>query len=195
MTERRGFGWEDAADGRRQAWDVVDGRTIEGMWLRRAFFGWLIPAAFVLPLWMFVGWIAFDAGGWALLWVLLLAMPGLFVWQLVLSLLVRARGTVRAGRAVSWWDVLGFTVWHALVISLGFFDPAWWAPALVVAIVAGLALFWLELWQLWREARPSAVLLRTSDGLGYIPPSESPRAEPDAHDVFIVTERPGSTSS
>ncbi len=39
------------------------------MWLRRAFFGWLIPAAFVLPLWLLVGWGVFDAGGWGLLWV------------------------------------------------------------------------------------------------------------------------------
>ena len=31
------------------------------MWLRRAYYGWMIPAAFVLPLWLFVGWIAFNA--------------------------------------------------------------------------------------------------------------------------------------
>ena len=83
-----------------------DGRTIQSMWLRRGFFGWLIPAAFVLPLWLFVGWIASGAGGWAFLWVVL-AIPGVFLWQLLLSLLVRARGTVRAHPAVSWWDVAG----------------------------------------------------------------------------------------
>ena len=98
------------------------------MWLRRGFFGWLIPAAFVLPLWLFVGWIASGAGGWAFLWVVL-AIPGVFLWQLLLSLLVRARGTVRAHRAVSWWDVAGFSVWHLLIIALGFFTQAWWPPA------------------------------------------------------------------
>ena len=50
------------------------------MWLRRAFFGWLIPAAFVLPLWLLIGWAVFNAGGWAFLWVLFLAIPG--VWFL-----------------------------------------------------------------------------------------------------------------
>lgn len=159
------------------------------MWLRRAFFGWLIPAAFVLPLWLLVGWAVFNAGGWAFLWVLFLAIPGVFLWQLLLTLLVRARGTVRAHRAVSWWDVLGFTVWHLLVISLGFFAEAWWAPVMVLAILAGVALFWLELWQLWSEARPSRFLLHTSDGAAYIPPPAEKDRAAGEQDVFIITER------
>ena len=158
------------------------------MWLRRAFFGWLIPAAFVLPLWMLVGWGVFDAGGWAFVWVLFLAIPGVLVWQLLLTLLVRARGTVRAERAVSWWDVLGLGVWHALVVSLGFFASAWWAPTLVVTVLAGIGVFWLSLWQLWREARPSRIVLRTAEGVGYVPPAaRRPAASP--RDVIVVTER------
>ena len=43
------------------------------MWVRQAFFRWLLPAAFVLPAWLLVGWIAFQ-GGWAILWVLFIAM-------------------------------------------------------------------------------------------------------------------------
>ena len=162
------------------------------MWLRRAFYGWLIPAAIVLPLWLLVGWGVFNAGGWAFLWVLFIAIPSVFAGQLVLTLLVRARGTVRAERAVSWWDVLGFGVWHLLTLSLGFFVQAWWAPVLVVTIIAGLALFWLQFWQLWREAKPAAVLLRTSHGLGYLPPegpSPSAQAEPE-RDVVIIAEKP-----
>ncbi|SDH16695.1 hypothetical protein SAMN04489810_2285 [Microbacterium pygmaeum] len=161
--------------------------------MRRAFFVWLIPAAFLLPLWLLVGWGVFNAGGWAFLWVLLIAIPSVFIGQLVLTLLVRARGTVRAERAVSWWDVLGFSVWHLLTISLGFFNQAWWAPAMVVTVIVGLALFWLELWQLWREARPSALLLRTTQGLGYIPaPAEgpAPEAAQSERDVIVITERP-----
>ena len=169
-------------------------RTIGGMWLRRAFFGWLIPSAFVLPLWLLVGWAIFNAGGWAFLWVLFLAIPGVFLWQLLLTLLVRARGTVRAHRAVSWWDVLGFTVWHLLVISLGFFVEAWWAPVMVVTILAGVALFWLALWQLWSEARPSRFVLHTTEGMAYIPPTAE-RPEPTAHDVIIVTEKPSPPAS
>jgi hypothetical protein len=158
------------------------------MWLRRAFFGWLIPAAFLLPLWLFVGWGVFNAGGWAFLWVLFLAIPGVFLWQLLLTLLVRARGTVRAHRAVSWWDVLGFTVWHCLVIALGFFNPAWWAPVMVVAVLAGIGLFWLELWQLWREAKPSTFIMRTSEGMAYLPPM-SPRASAEPQEVIVVSEK------
>ncbi|WP_137844911.1 MFS transporter permease [Microbacterium sp. 2FI] len=158
------------------------------MWLRRAFFGWLIPAAFLLPLWLLVGWGVFDAGGWAFVWVIFLAIPGVFVWQLILTLLVRARGTVRAHRAVSWWDVLGFTVWHGLVISLGFFARAWWAPVMVLTILVGVGLFWLALWQLWREAKPSVAVLRTTEGYAYIPPTEA-RTESAQPEVIILSEK------
>ena len=161
------------------------------MSLRRVFFGWLIPAAFVLPLWLLFGWGIFNAGGWAFLWVLFLAIPGVFIWQLVLTLLVRARGTVRASRAVSWWDVLGFTVWHALVISLGFFVQDWWAPAMVTAIIVGLGLFWLELWQLWREAKPTATILHTTEGVAYLAPANQapPRSDSAQPEVIVITEK------
>jgi hypothetical protein len=158
------------------------------MWLRRAFFGWLIPSAFLLPLWLLVGWAVFNAGGWAFFWVLFLAIPGVFLWQLILTLLVRARGTVRAQRAVSWWDVLGFTVWQGLVVSLGFFAETWWAPVMVLAIVAGVALFWLALWQLWSEARPSRLVMRTADGIAYIPPQRG-AADASPEEVIVITEK------
>jgi len=160
------------------------------MWLRRAFYGWLIPAAFLLPLWLLVGWGVYNAGGWAFIWVLFLAIPGVFLWQLLLTLLVRARGTVRAHRAVSWWDVLGFTVWHLLVVSLGFFNPAWWATAMVVAIIAGVGLFWLALWQLWSEARPGTMMLRTTGGVTYLPPIASEQAQ-ERPEVIVITEKQG----
>jgi hypothetical protein len=160
------------------------------MWLRRAFFGWLVPAAFLLPLWLLVGWGVFDAGGWAFVWVLFLAIPSVFIVQLILTMIVRARGSVRADRAVSWLDVLGFTVWHALVISLGFYDSSWWALAMVAAIFVAIGLFWLTLWQLWREARVSSVVLRTTEGIAYVPPPEPRRATESDPDVIIITERP-----
>ena len=99
----------------------------------------MIPAAFVLPLWLFVGWIAFDAGAWALLWVLLVAIPSVLIGQLVLTLLVRARPTARAARAVSWWDVAGFAVWHALTFALGFFVAAWWLPVFLLTVAVGIS--------------------------------------------------------
>jgi len=160
------------------------------MWLRRVFFHWLIPAAFVLPLWLLVGWGVFNAGGWAFLWVLFIAIPSVFVGQLVFTLLVRARGTVRATRAVSWGDVLGLTIWHGLTIALGFFARASWVPLLITAIVAGLALFWFLLWELVKEARPGRIVLRTTDGTAYLPP-ERPGAEaPVDGDVIVIAERP-----
>lgn len=159
------------------------------MMLRRAFFWWMFPAAFVLPLWLLVGWIVFDAGGWALLWVLFLAIPAVFVGQLVLALLVRARGTVRADRAVSWRDVGGFAAWHLLVVATGFYNPAWFALALFAAVVAAIALFWSSLWQLWREAAGSArVVLRTADGTGYIPPAPPRRRATGDGEVFVISE-------
>jgi hypothetical protein len=164
------------------------------MWLRRGFFGWLIPAAFVLPLWLLVGWAIFNAGGRAFLWVLFLAIPGVFLWQLLLTLLVRARGTVRAHRAVSWWDVLGFATWHALVISLGFFHESWWAPLMVIAILVGVALFWLELWQLWSEAKPSRFLMRSAEGVAFIPAQTEPQTAAAPQEVIVVTEKQARSS-
>lgn len=159
------------------------------MWVRRGFFGWLIPAAFVLPLWLFVGWIVSGAGGWAFLWMLF-GIPGVFLWQLLLTLLVRARGTVRAHRAVSWADAGAFTVWHLLIISLGFFNQAWWFPVMIVTVLVGVGLFWLELWQLWREARPSRMIMHTMDGVAYIPAAEEPPQEM-VQEVIIVSEKQG----
>jgi hypothetical protein len=104
---------------------------------------------------------------------------------------VRARGTVRAERAVSWWDVLGFTVWHGLTIALGFYNQAWWAPVMVLTVLVGLGMFWLELAQLWREAKPSAVLMRTVEGYGYIPaPAPVAQEAPNGRDVIVLSEKP-----
>ena len=67
--------------------------------MRRAFYLWLVPAAFVLPLWILLGWGIFQAGGWAFLWVLFIAVPSVFLGQLLLTLLTRSRPSVRAERA------------------------------------------------------------------------------------------------
>lgn len=157
------------------------------MWLRRAFYQWLLPAALVLPLWLLIGWIAFSASGWALLWVIVIAIPSVLVGQLLLTLLARARGTVRHSGALSWWDVGGFALWHALTIAVGFFSPAAFWPLLSAAVVVFFGLVWLMLWQLFREAKPSAVLRRTPDGARYIPPpqADTPQAP---QQVIIVSE-------
>lgn len=160
------------------------------MALRRLFLRWMIPAAFLLPLWLFVGWIAFSGGsGLALLW-LFVAVPAVFVSQLVLTLLVRARGSVRMMGEVSWADVGVFGAWHLVIIALGFYDARAFAPLLVLSVVGALGLFWWSLSRLWREARGSVTVLRASDGTGFIPPTRERPRPPVEGEVIVVSEAP-----
>lgn len=164
------------------------------MWLRRAFYSWLFPAAVVLPLWLLIGWGIFNAGGWAFLWVLFIAIPSVFLGQLVLTLLVRARPSARETRMVSWWDVLGFTVWHVLTIAVGCYPQAWFPLLLTGAIAAALAMFWLMLWQLWSEARGAASGIRIMTGAQTDAEPEAPGRSSADGEVFIIKERPASES-
>jgi len=158
------------------------------MALRRLFFRWLLPAALVLPAWMLVGWLVFGRSGWALLWVLLMAIPGVLVTQLVLTLLTRSRPSVRAERAVSWLDVAGFGVWHVLTILVGCFIDGAFPWLLAAAIVVAVALFWMQLWQLWSEARGAGARLReTLTWSASVPPVRGERDAAPA-DVIIVEE-------
>ncbi|HAQ59423.1 MAG TPA: MFS transporter permease [Microbacterium sp.] len=163
------------------------------MWLRRAFFHWLIPAAFLLPIWLLIGWIVFQGGAGAFLWVLFIAAPSVFFGQLVLTLLVRARPTVRAGRAVSWWDLAGFATWHALTIAVGFFGP--WFPLLLLgAIVVALVMFWSSLRQLWSEARSGTgrIVLRYSETEPLFADGDGVRAQRESRnrggDTIVLSE-------
>ncbi|PCE13649.1 MFS transporter permease [Microbacterium sp. SZ1] len=157
------------------------------MWLRQAFFRWLLPAAFLLPLWLLVGWGVFQ-GGWAILWVLFIAVPSVFLGQLLLTLLTRSRPSVRAERAVSWWDVAGFTVWHGLTIAVGLFIDGAFGWLLTAAIVVGIALIWLQLWQLWNEARGSGARIRETISWSTIPRVDEPTSTSRAREVIVVRE-------
>lgn len=157
------------------------------MALRSVFYRWLIPAAFVLPFWLFVGWIISGASALSLLWVLLSA-PIVFVGQLILTLLVRARGTVRAERAVSWADLGLIGSWHVLIVALGFFANPWWWVLFGVTVAVGIAALISEFRQLWSEARPVGAVLHTTEGIGYIPaPSPRPQQATDA-EVIVIRE-------
>lgn len=160
------------------------------MWLRRLFFRWLLPAAFVLPLWIFIGWAVFGQSAVGLLWVLLMAMPTVFAGQLVLTLLTRSRPSVRAERMVSWWDVLGFGVWHILTISVGLFLDGAFGWLLAAAIIVALGLFWLQLWQLWSEARGAGVRLRESVSWS-IRENEDPAPRTAQAEFIVLEERRG----
>lgn len=155
------------------------------MWLRRAFFRWLFPAVLVLPLWLLVGWGVFEAGGWAFLWVLFIAIPSVAIAQLVSSLLVRARPSVQRDRAVSWTDVAGFGAWHVLTILVGLYSERWFGVALAAAIAAALIVFWLSLSQFRREIAGGAVF-------GAQPPftGDDRTGRIDPGDVTIITDAP-----
>lgn len=158
------------------------------MVLRQAFFRWLLPAAFVLPLWMLVGWAIFGQSGWGLLWVLLIAMPSVCIAQLALTLMTRSRPSVRAERALSWSDVAGFGVWHVLTILVGCFIDGAFPWLLTGAVVAVLALFWLQLRQLWSEARGAGARLRET--IAWSTLAIPPRTHDSAADpgVMIIEE-------
>lgn len=166
-------------------------RTIPGMWLRRFFYRWMFPAAVVLPLWLLIGWGVFNAGGWAFLWVLFIAIPSVFAGQLVLTLLMRARPSARESGLASWWDVAGFTLWHGLTIAVGFYPQSWFALLLAAAVVVAVGLFWLMLRQLWAEARTATGGIRATtfgEQQGGAS-SDGPRATSDPG-VFIIQEKP-----
>lgn len=157
------------------------------MWIRQAFFRWLLPSAFLLPLWLLIGWAVFQ-GGWSILWVLLIAMPSVFLGQLLLTLLTRSRPSVRAERAVSWWDVAGFGLWHALTIAVGFFIDGAFGWLLAAAIVVGIALVWLQLWQLWNEVRGSGARIRETISWSTMAPPRTESAQTSVHEVIVVRE-------
>lgn len=162
--------------------------------MRRALFAWLLPAALVLPIWLVVGWAVFNASGWAFLGVIFIAAPAVLVGELIVSLLIRARPTVRSSRAVSWADALGLGVWHLLVIAFGCFFEAAFVPVLICAILAFLGLFWSSLRQLWREARGSFARMMPGTGPADVSDEESLRDRARQHaEVIVVNEvgRPG----
>lgn len=164
------------------------------MWLRRAFFRWMFPAIVVLPLWLLLGWGVFRAGGWAFFWVLFVAIPSVGIAQLVLALLVRARPSVVQSRMVSWWDVIGFGVWHLLTVLVGFFSEQWFSLALVGAIMGGLGLFWLTLWQLRNELQRGPglfVTTRTQTHASFGPAGfDRPGSRPSSERGFLQAEAP-----
>lgn len=116
------------------------------MLIRRAFLRWLVAAAVVLPIWLAVGWAIFGGGGWGTLG-LVITVPVAFIALGIVALLVWARPTVRAERAVSWTDVGVIGAWHLSIIGIGFYG-AGSAMFGVLAILLAIAAFWAAIWQL-----------------------------------------------
>ncbi|QEO15745.1 hypothetical protein FLP10_15930 [Agromyces intestinalis] len=160
------------------------------MLLRRPFLRWLFIAPVVLPLWMVVGWAIFGAGGWSTLG-LVITLPAAFLALLVIALLVNARPSVRAERAVSWTDVGVLGAWHVLLIAAGCYG----STALlfgVLALIAAVAAFWVSIWQLVsdgaRRMQASMAEFERLAGQGRPDASKRPPFDDGDGDVIIVNE-------
>lgn len=120
------------------------------MFVRRLFYYWQFIAVVVLPAWLLVGASVFGVSGWMVLGSFFGGVL-LGIGLLVVALLIYARKDVRAARAVSWADVGVLTLWHALIVALGFTASSSGLPVLVV--VVGLAAFWFVIWEFYSAAR------------------------------------------
>ena len=127
------------------------------MIIRRFFYLWLFPAAFILPLWVLLGWGIFHpGGGWSLLGVLVLC-PIIFFAALLAAILIVVRPRVRRNRLVSWLDAGVLTLWNGLVIAFGFFPPHSTGLLAVLGIVSFLILFWTSVAQIVIGTRASVI--------------------------------------
>jgi len=118
------------------------------MYVRRALFYTLFPAAIVLPTWVLIARGIFGSSvGWDFVLFAVLC-PILAIAMIAVASLTYARKTVRSARAVSWVDASIMGVWHAAIIAYGFVDSSLLAALIVVAAIVG---FWVALWQLFRE--------------------------------------------
>jgi hypothetical protein len=116
------------------------------MLLRRALYRWQMIAVVVLPVWLAVGWAVFGGGGWGTLG-LVIVVPVAFLVLGVVALLTNVRPTVREQRALSWTDVGVLTAWQLSIIGTGFYGATATGFG-VLAILLGIAAFWVAVWQL-----------------------------------------------
>ncbi len=120
------------------------------MRFRRFFFYLQFWAIAVLPLWLLIGrGIQLAGPGWGLV-ALLVATPILSLALLVILGLTMARKSVRRSRMLSRTDVLTLSAWYLSLIFLGLVAQP---ITIIVAVIVGLAVFWIMVWQLLAETR------------------------------------------
>jgi hypothetical protein len=160
------------------------------VFVRRVFYYWQFIAVLVLPAWLLVGASIYGRGGWDVVGSFFSGLV-VGVGVLAVSLIFYARKEVRSTRMVSWADVGVLTLWHALIVAMGFtYDVAPGLAALVILV--GLGAFWFAIWELVDAARRSmrAMMLlveETARGPAY-PPTVPPTLPPT--DGFIPTRDP-----
>jgi hypothetical protein len=161
------------------------------VFLRKAIYWWLFPSAVVLPVWLLIGWAAFHTGsGWSFLGLLVLC-PVLFIAMLVIGGILSSRPSVRAARAVSWYDVGLIAAWHLTIIAFGFFPAGASGWLAVLGILLFLGLFWVGLWELLTELR--ARVQQTFDAYEQAAQPRQMRQPPsgsiDGGEYIVVEER------
>lgn len=151
------------------------------MLLRRGSWYWQFAAALVLPVWVLTGYAIWGAGTTGFLTVAILA-PLLVVATAGLAVLLSARKSVRAARALGWADVALHAVYSLAVIGAGFWGPAttWFG---VLAIAALIGAYWLATTELVTEVRTRVRTTLSALGIG--------RPEPPVdHGEYIVLPPP-----
>ena len=160
------------------------------MFVRRVFYYWQFIAVLVLPAWLLVGASVFGGGGWDVVGSFFTGLV-IGVSLLGVSLIFFARGEVRSTRTVSWADVGVLTLWHGLIIAMGFTYGV--APGLAaLVILVGLGAFWFAIWELVVAARRSMramMLLVEETARGPVSPPGVPPTLPPT-DGFIPTPDP-----
>lgn len=168
------------------------------MFIRRTFYYWQFIAVIVLPLWLLIGSSIFGSGGWAALGAIFSTVL-IGVGLLAVSLLFYARKEVRTTKAVSWADVGVLTIWHALIVGVGFSIGS--GAVSVLATLVGLGAFWFAIWELFdaarRRVREVIDLIDETARTGSPPPAAVPTGRPGSSsgravdpEVIVIREKP-----
>lgn len=160
------------------------------MFVRRVFYYWQFIAVLVLPAWLLIGASVYGSGAWDVVGSFFTGVV-VAVSLLAVSLIFFARSEVRSTRLVSWADVGILTLWHGLIVAMGFTYGV--APGLAaLVILVGLGAFWFAIWELVAAARRSMramMLLVEETARGpMVPPTMPPTLLPA--DGFIPTPDP-----
>lgn len=118
------------------------------MQLRRFFYHAQFGAIILLPLWLLIGrGIVFSDSGWDFVGLLIVSPILALVMAIVMGL-TYARKSVRQAKAMSWPDVALHVGWYVSLSLAGFVAHPGVA---VLAVIASVAAFWIQLWQLISE--------------------------------------------
>lgn len=156
--------------------------------LRRWFYSWLPWSVVILPVAVFLGWLV-SARGWDLFGIILFP-PLTFLVLGGVTLLVRARPSVREARAVTWLDLAVIGGFHLILIALALVGAQLaWVGGL--AILAAITAVWVSIVRLWRDStRRLRGVVEHYERMAQ--PQPSPPAPPRGggdDDVIVVHER------